>query len=65
MFKLTGEPEQASAQLIEILRARGVWPEDTMEQRLAQFERDLQELRNELEKFRAIDFNECVKRTNR
>ena len=50
MFKLTGEPEQASAQLIEILRARGVWPEDTMEQRLAQFERDLQELRNDLDK---------------
>ena len=69
MFKLTGEPEQASAQLIGNLRAMGIWPDDTMEQRLeqrlAQFERDLQELRNDLEKFRANDFNECVKWTNR
>ena len=65
MFKLTGEPEQASAQLIAILRERGVWPEDAIEQRLVQFERDLKELRDDLEKFRANDFNECVKRTNR
>ena len=65
MFKLTGEPEQASAQLIGNLRALGIWPEDAFEQRLAQFERDLKELRDDLEKFRAIDFNECVKRTNR
>ena len=50
MFQLTGGPEEASAQLIAHLRERGEWPEETSERRIAELDRQLSELRNELMK---------------
>ena len=50
MFQLTGGPEEASAQLIAHLRKRGMWPEETLGGRIAELDRQLSEVRDELMK---------------
>ena len=49
MFHLTGGPEEASAQLIAHLRKKEMWPEETLERRIAELDRQLIDLRNDLE----------------